>query len=113
MAANFRILARQDHGEVCVSLAGDFDGSSACELVNFLQDTAPGHPHLTVDTRGLGVVHPFGVQVFQNRRGMLNPSAPRIALTGRHAETLWPEAATKRPRRPSPGIHRHSRALAR
>lgn len=113
MAANFRILARQDHGEVRVALAGDFDGSSACELVNFLQDAAPTHPHLIVDTRGLGIVHPFGVQVFQNRRGLLNSSAPRIALTGRHADTLWPEAAVNRPKRPLPGPHCHSRAVAR
>ena len=48
-------------------MAGDFDGSSARELINALADHSKDFDKIFVDTNDLKSIHPFGKDVFQKK----------------------------------------------
>ena len=85
MAANFKIRLSGNNGNGHLKLCGDFDGTSAHELINFLNnhfhDTSP----IPIDTNHLTNVYSFGLEVlFKNIRyaeGLCN----RLKFTGLHA----------------------------
>ena len=52
MAANFKISPRRSHGELQLELIGDFDGTSACQLLNTLGETC-GFSKVLIDTKRL------------------------------------------------------------
>lgn len=91
MASNFRIFAHHSNREVKVRLNGDFDGTSACELLNFLGDMCNGAVQVFIDTRGLKEVYPFGVDTFQNNLYLLKGLHLRLSFTGRNAASIAPE----------------------
>lgn len=91
MASNFRISARPSNRDVEVRLNGDFDGTSACELLNFLGDMCNGAVRVFVDTQGLKKVYPFGVDTFQNNLYLLKGLHLRLSFTGRNAASIAPE----------------------
>ncbi len=91
MASNFRLSARHSNRDVEVRLNGDFDGTSACELLNFLRDMCNGAVRVFVDTQGLQEVYPFGVDTFQNNLYLLKGLHLRLSFTGRNAASIAPE----------------------
>lgn len=70
MSANFAIEYKKSNGNLHVRPRGDFDGSSAWELVHLLHDKYAGQGRIFVDTRALREVCPFGCNIF---RCQLNP----------------------------------------
>jgi len=91
MASNFRISARHSNSDVEVRLIGDFDGTSACELLNFLRDNCNGGVRVFIDTRGLKEIYPFGVDTFQNNLYLLKGLKLRLSFTGKNASSIAPE----------------------
>lgn len=89
MAANFRIVSEKNQGGLHLRLTGDFDGSSACELVNALEACNESSGNVVIDTCGLLTIHPFGKGVFQKyctvRKLPLN-----ITFTGKYGSTIKP-----------------------
>jgi hypothetical protein len=64
MASNFNIFVTRAGDHTRLRLNGDFDGSSACELINLLSNGGlPGASKILVDTDSLKHIHPFGVDV--------------------------------------------------
>jgi anti-anti-sigma regulatory factor len=50
-----------------LKLIGEFDGSSACELMNLLSNSdLSSASKILVDTDSLNHIHPFGVDVLQH-----------------------------------------------
>jgi len=99
MAANFKIHAdsRNDR-EICLRLSGDFDGSSALELVNMLGTYAKVTDKILLDTKGLNEVWKFGEAVFEDACSdirELRCGATKLVLSGEKLDL---------PRTPSPGI---------
>ncbi|UCF89904.1 MAG: hypothetical protein JSW39_16560 [Desulfobacterales bacterium] len=73
MANNFEILKQLGVDGLQLDLRGDFNGTSALELVDMLKE----NHHLgrvIVNTDGLKNIYPFGAEVFQN-----NPSSASTA----------------------------------
>jgi hypothetical protein len=80
VAGNFNISVTRAGGHVHMKLNGDFDGSSACELVNLLADSdLPGASKIMVNTDALKHIHPFGVDVF--KRWLSTATAGQLPLT--------------------------------
>jgi len=48
-----------------LKLHGDFDGSSAFELINILEENKADLNNILVDTNDLTTIHSFGKEVFQ------------------------------------------------
>ena len=67
MAGNFNISVTNASDHVCLKLNGYFDGSSACELVNLLNNGGLSNTSkIVVDTDSLKHIHPFGVDVLHH-----------------------------------------------
>jgi hypothetical protein len=68
MAGNFNINVSQTSDSVCLKLSGEFDGSSACELLNLLNDgKLSANSKILVDTELLKRIHPFGLKILHSR----------------------------------------------
>jgi hypothetical protein len=92
MASNFRISVHRDSNNLELKLAGDFDGTSACELLNVLKDKCDdGVDTVAVNTSNLKDVYPFGRDTFQRNLYTLKGRRKRLAFTGRKANSIAPE----------------------
>ena len=65
MASNFRLFSHETGDSLHLKLYGDFDGSSAHELINTLKKCGSRFYQIFIDTEDLGVIHSFGKDVFQ------------------------------------------------
>ena len=84
MANNFRICTKEGKKQtLALALFGDFDGSSACELINVLDESVKRSSKVTLDTDGLRVIDAFGLNVFLPRMSRLNHTRANIEVTGR------------------------------
>ncbi len=65
MASNFKISLNRNNNSLHLNLMGDFDGSSAFELINTLKEHNGNSVKIFINTGGLSSLHPFGLDVFQ------------------------------------------------
>ena len=91
MAANFKIFMRRKNSSLELKLTGDFDGNSACELLNVLGKDHDDFITLVIHTEGLKTIFPFGVDTFQNNLYLLKHRGLRLVFTGGNATTIAPE----------------------
>jgi anti-anti-sigma regulatory factor len=91
MAANFKIAIHRMNASLELELAGDFDGTSACELLNVLNEKCDGVDRVLVDTSGLKEIYPFGLDTFQNNLYRLKEKPIRLVFTGENATRIAPE----------------------
>ena len=77
-----------------MKLMGDFDGSSAFELLQLLKKNSHRISKAIIDTSRLRQIHPFGQAVFHNNLHMLNDTSIRIILKGENAEQIAPRFGT-------------------
>jgi len=67
MASNFHIFSYKTRDSLHLKLAGDFDGSSAHELIHTLIAHRKDFYQIFVDTNDLKTIHPFGNEVLQKK----------------------------------------------
>jgi ABC-type transporter Mla MlaB component len=67
MANDFKIYSHRTESNLHLNLAGDFDGSSALELLNILKENLDNIARVSIDTSNLKKIHPFGRQVFNHK----------------------------------------------
>ena len=91
MAANFKISLHRNGDSLDVKLTGDFDGTSACELLNALEETCDGAGSIFIHTSGLKDIHPFGQDTFHNNLYVLKNRFTRLIFTGQNATEIAPE----------------------
>jgi len=91
MASNFKISVRRQNSSLHLKLIGDFDGTSACELFNFLQDNCNGVSRVFINTRSLREVYPFGVDTFQNSLYLLKDRPFRLMFSGKNCASIAPD----------------------
>ena len=90
MACNFRIILHQDRESIHLKLTGDFDGSSACELLNTIKTCSGNINKLFIHTEGIKDVHPFGQAVFYNNFHDVNKKNVSFIFTGENGTILVP-----------------------
>ena len=88
MANNFKFLTNKIRNRIYLQLYGDFDGSSACELINILQNYRNDSHQILIDTNNLDTIHAFGLDVFKNTISALKINVNNITITGKHRFSL-------------------------
>jgi hypothetical protein len=92
MASNFRISAHRNSENLHLKLTGDFDGSSAMQLINVLKKNANnGVYKVIIHTSCLNDIYPFGLNTFHKNLHGLNGNTGRLLFTGEHANQMSPE----------------------
>lgn len=89
MAKNFRVLTKEGGNQsLALQLFGDFDGSSAWELIHVLDESVKKNSTVAIDTDGLKTINTFGLNVFLPRMSRLNNTRADIQVTGRFSEVF-------------------------
>jgi hypothetical protein len=70
---------------------GDFDGTSAFELLNVLKGKSDRTSKVFIHTSGLRNIYPFGLNVFHNNLNVLKGKLAEFVFTGENACQLAPE----------------------
>ena len=78
MAHNFKMNIHRRIDKLFIHLTGDFDGSSAWELINAISDNLNEFKFIQIDTGELKMIYPFGREVFRNY--MSNAKNTRIRM---------------------------------
>jgi len=87
MALNFRVCFKEISNRYTVlQLFGDFDGSSACELIDVLDKSVKKSNKVAIDTDRLKTIDAFGLDVFLPRMFSLNSTRADIEVTGRFSD---------------------------
>ncbi len=88
MAQNFKILSHRNSDNLHLKLMGDFDGSSAFQLLNTLKKNIDVDGKIFIHTNSLTSVHPFGSKVFHNNVAELRGGSKKIIFTGDYVEDI-------------------------
>ena len=91
MASNFHFYFRRDKDSMWLKLAGDFDGTSAHEVINTIKKYRPKTGRFLIDTDDLKTVHLFGVNVFQKKLSAFGKRSKDLVFIGKHKDRLAPE----------------------
>jgi len=91
MASNFKILVHRNSENLHLKLMGDFDGSSAWQLLNILKSNTHGVYRIIIHTSSLRSIYPFGRDTFQENLPQRRDDPIRIMFTGEKAHQIAPE----------------------
>ena len=91
MASSFRIVMHENSENLHLRLVGDFDGSSAFQLLEVLKNRAHAVRKVFIRTSCLVEVHPFGLGVFEKRASELKENLQKIHFTGDKAKLVSPD----------------------
>ena len=92
MASNFKVLIHRNAENLHLKLMGDFDGSSAWELINGLKKHCYGISRIFIHTNCIDHVHPFGRHVLQKNLFAPIAKSVHVVFTGDKATQLDPES---------------------
>ena len=90
MASNFGIGIHKNSNGFGLKLEGDFDATSAYELIYAIKKLPEETAKISICTHGLKNIHPFGLDVFHRFMRSLNGQFTKIMFTGRNASRLPP-----------------------
>jgi anti-anti-sigma regulatory factor len=65
MASNFKIITDKCKDTLRLKLSGDLDGSSACEVLNYIHSYYPDKKKILIYGTAINRIHPFGLHVLQ------------------------------------------------
>ncbi len=91
MAANFRILSHRKRNNLHLKLMGDFDGSSAYELINKLKANCGSVVRIFIHTGSLKIIYPVGQKVFQSKLSVPRCEVSKFIFTGENGNKILPE----------------------
>lgn len=91
MSANFRMKLKKQKHNLHIKLSGDFDGSSACELLNQLNENPAKDVCIFIDTNGLRDITPFGCLMFRDRINTRRLPSNRLFFEGAPGLELAPD----------------------
>lgn len=93
MSTNNQMQFKKSNGNLHIQPKGDFDGSSAWELINLIHDQYDGKGRVIIDTRNLGQIHPFGCNTFQCRLNLRAMPADRLCFKGKKGFEIAPNGS--------------------
>ena len=92
MASSFKIYRHQTEDNLHLKLMGDFDGSSAYELINFLKNYGGIARRIFIHTSSLSSVCSFGLDVFQ-KSTTIKKLSRILTFTGEYGNKLAPHGS--------------------
>lgn len=93
MSSDFQMKCRHSNGNLHIRTRGVFDGNSAHELLNLLQEQYPGTGRVFVDTADLGEVLPFGCSLFRARLHATSVPAAQLFFKGEKGFRIAPDGS--------------------
>jgi anti-anti-sigma regulatory factor len=90
MATNFHILSNENKDGLHLKLKGDFDGTSACELLETLKKHDSCFNQIFIDTNNLKTIDPFGREVFQKKIGTFKQPSSHLVFVGENGRKISP-----------------------
>jgi anti-anti-sigma regulatory factor len=94
MASNFKITRNRNNHHLHLKLKGDFDGSSAFELIHALEKNDTGIKKIYIDTCNLSSIQSFGQAVFLKNFHLPKEMFQNIIFTGEFSDQITPKGAT-------------------
>ena len=91
MASSFKITLHRRRDSLHLKLTGDFDGNSAWELYNLMENNSKYFHKIIIDTNCLNEIIPFGVHTFHQILSDLRKDRIRLLFTGKKADQISPE----------------------
>jgi len=88
MAANFEISVDKKSEGFGVKLVGDFDATSAYELIYAIKKLSEDIVKISIHTDGLKNLSPFGLDVFHKSMSPLDYRSRKIVFTGNKASHI-------------------------
>ena len=88
MAMNFKIIQLKSKNHIHLMLDGDFDGTSAHELINTLKSCGQDVSKIYINTNGLKTVHPFGQVVLHRNLSGIGGRYRKLVFSGDHGRRL-------------------------
>ena len=98
MESNFGISVYRHKKNILIKLSGDFDGSSALQLLGLMRNCLKETDKIIIQTDYIGSIEPFGLNTFRYNLGSLTKHSMKFVFTGEKAPCLietWP--ANSRP----------------
>ena len=90
MASNFGISVDKKSDSFGLKLAGDFDATSAYELIYAIKKLPENIVKISIHTDGLKSISPFGLDVFHRNMSPLDNQSRKIVFTGNKASHISP-----------------------
>ena len=91
MAKNFKVFVHRNSENVHLKLTGDFDGTSAHELLDVMRRNSFRTSRVFIHTESLEQIDPFGREVFRNNLNAVKTTSLRLLFTGSNARQLASE----------------------
>lgn len=91
MASNFQVFCDTNDTGTVLKLFGDFDATSAYELIEILKKRSNGSSKVFIQTDGLKNIYPFGLHIFHKSLRIINGRAGKIVFAGYQAQELSQE----------------------
>ena len=88
MASNFKLFLNETKGSIHVKMCGDFDGTSAHELITAIQNQATRSNQVYIHTGELSNIYSFGREVFQNNFRLIKKQQDKIEFVGKHQNSF-------------------------
>ena len=88
MASNFQVFCDTNDTGTVLKLFGDFDATSAYELIEIIKKRSDGSSKVFLQTDGLKNIYPFGLHIFHNSLKIMNGQSAKIVFTGNKARGL-------------------------
>lgn len=82
MASNFQISYNKQSTGVVLKLFGDFDATSAYELIDALKKRPGDTSRIFIQTEGLKNIYPFGLDIFRKSLRIMECPFGEIRVTG-------------------------------
>jgi anti-anti-sigma regulatory factor len=91
MASNFHMFSYETRDSLHLKLEGDFDGTSAYELLETLKKNGNGFYQIFIDTNDLKTIYPFGREVFQKKLGTFEQQSSHLIFIGENGRKISPD----------------------
>jgi len=88
MASNFGIAIDKSGNSFGLKLEGDFDATSAYELIYAIKKLLGDPAKIQIHTNGLKNIYPFGLDIFLRFMCSLNGQSAKVVFTGKDATQL-------------------------
>jgi hypothetical protein len=88
MTSNFGIAIDKNSDGIGLKLKGDFDATSACELIFAIKKSPEDTIKICIYTNGLKNIYLLGLEVFHKSMNSPNGQSTEIVFTGNSASQL-------------------------
>jgi hypothetical protein len=93
MASNFKVSVSRTAWAVVLCPTGDFDGTSAFELLHLMNKSCSSMTKAVIQTDGLKAIYAFGRDIFWKNLHLLNADSISLEFVGTQSRKLRPRDA--------------------